>query len=66
MPDNRQPDRERLSLDEIEAREQEEKKRDRPKFNLFNRAYRDGKGVDPNEVPIAKGSRRIRRSGAAA
>ncbi len=53
MPDNRQPDREHLSLDEIEAREQEEKKQNRPRFNLFNRAYADGAGVERDEIPIA-------------
>ncbi len=53
MPDNRQPDRENLSLDEIEAREQAEKKQNKPRFNLFNRAYADGAGVEKDEVPIS-------------
>ncbi|MGN1345749.1 MAG: DUF624 domain-containing protein [Eubacteriales bacterium] len=46
--------REKLSLDEIEAREQEEKKREKKKFNLFARAYADGKGVDKDEEQIAE------------
>lgn len=50
-------DSKNLSLDEIEAREQEEKRRERSerkKFNLFSGAYADGKGVDKDEVQIAE------------
>ena len=47
-----------LSLDEIEAREQEElrnaKRAQRKKFNLFNSAYADGKGVDEEEIAISE------------
>lgn len=53
MPDFNRNDDERLSLDEIEAREQEEKKKNRPRFNLFNRTYADGRGVEKDEVAIA-------------
>lgn len=43
-----------LSLDEIEALEQEEKKKEKKaKFNLFDRAYRDGAGVEKDEIDIA-------------
>lgn len=41
-----------MSLDEIEAAEQAEKK-EKKKFNLFANTYKDGKGVDPDEVQIA-------------
>ncbi len=55
---NGQKETENLSLDEIEAREQEEKKRakreEKKKFNLFSSAYSDGKGVDKEEVQIAE------------
>lgn len=53
---NNRNDNEHLSLDEIEAREQEEKKRaqrEKRKFNIFNSAYTDGQGVDKDEVQIA-------------
>ncbi len=57
MPYNNNRDENRnLSLDEIEAREQEEKrraKREKRKFNVFNSAYTDGRGVDKDEVQIA-------------
>ena len=43
-----------LSLDEIEALEQEEKKKEKKaKFNIFDRAYRDGAGVEKDEIDIA-------------
>lgn len=45
-------DNEKLSLDEIEAREQAEKK-EKSKFNIFNKTQKDGKGVDKDEVAIA-------------
>ncbi len=56
MPYNNPNDKENLSLDEIEAREQEEKrraKREKRKFNVFNSAYSDGRGVDKDEIQIA-------------
>ncbi len=56
MPYNNRNDNENLSLDEIEAREQEEKrraKREKRKFNVFNSAYTDGHGVEKDEVKIA-------------
>ncbi len=53
-----QKDNENLSLDEIEAREQEEirraKREERKKFNVFNSAYADGKGVDKDEIAISE------------
>ena len=53
MPDfNRDPREKRMSLDEIEAAEQAEMA-EKKKFNLFSRAYRDGKGVDKEEAAIA-------------
>ena len=53
MPDfNRDPREKRMSLDEIEAAEQAEMAENK-KFNLFSRAYRDGKGVDKEEAAIA-------------
>ena len=55
---NRQKESENLSLDEIEAREQEEirqaKRAERKKFNVFNSAYADGKGVDRDEIAISE------------
>ena len=49
---------ENLSLDEIEAREQAEKKRakqvEKKKFNLFSSMYADGRGVDKEEEKIAE------------
>ena len=44
-----------LSLDEIEEMEQEEirAQKKKKKFNLFSRAYADGKGVEKDEVMIA-------------
>ena len=44
-----------LSLDEIEEMEQEEirAQKKKKKFNLFSRAYADGKGVEKDEVIIA-------------
>ena len=51
---NPNKDRENLSLDEIEALEEEEKRAARKaKFNIFNKAAEDGKGVDKDEVAIA-------------
>lgn len=51
---NPNQDKENLSLDEIEALEQEEKRQQRKaKFNIFNKASEDGKGVDKDEVAIA-------------
>lgn len=51
---NHDHNRENLSLDEIEALEQEEKRQQRKaKFNIFNKAADDGKGVDKDEVAIA-------------
>lgn len=53
-----QKENENLSLDEIEAREQAEIKRakreERKKFNVFNSAYADGKGVDKEEIAISE------------
>lgn len=44
-----------LSLDEIEALEQEEKKKaKKSKFNIFNRVYQDGAGVEKDEITIAE------------
>ncbi|MBQ9716615.1 MAG: HAD-IC family P-type ATPase, partial [Clostridia bacterium] len=55
---NSQKESENLSLDEIEAREQEEirqaKRAERKKFNVFNSAYADGKGVDRDEIAISE------------
>ena len=55
---NSQKQAENLSLDEIEAREQEEKRRakreEKKKFNIFNSAFSDGRGVDKEEVKIAE------------
>jgi len=53
---NSQNESNNLSLDEIEAREQEEKKRAKSgkKFNLFNSLYSDGRGVDKEEEQIAE------------
>lgn len=46
-------DDKKLSLDEIEELEQAEKKKERrEKFNIFARAYKDGKGVEKDEKPI--------------
>jgi len=46
--------RENLSLDEIEALEEEEKRSaQKSKFNIFNKAAEDGKGVDKDEIAIA-------------
>lgn len=51
---NPNKDQEKLSLDEIEAFEQEEKRKERKaKFNIFNRSAVDGEGVDKDEVAIA-------------
>ena len=52
MPDFNRDPREKLSLDEIESRELAEKK-EKKKFNLFAGAFRDGKGVDKDELAIA-------------
>lgn len=53
-----QKDTRNLSLDEIEAREQAEirnaKRAERKKFNIFNSAYADGRGVDEEEIAIAE------------
>ena len=55
MPDfNNFNENEHLSLDEIEAQEQAEKKAQKSKFNIFNRAYQDGKGVEKDELTIAQ------------
>ncbi len=43
-------DNKNLSLDEIESNEKAEKKK---KFNIFSRAYADGKGVSKDEIEIA-------------
>lgn len=53
MPDRNRDSRENLSLDEIEAREQEEKKQ-KNRLNIFSRLQRDGKGVDKDEIAIAE------------
>ncbi len=52
MPNYNKNQRERLSLDEIEEMEQAEKK-EKKKFNIFANAYKDGRGVDKDEVAIA-------------
>ena len=52
MPEFNRDPREHLSLDQIEEMEQAEKA-EKKKFNLFSRAYRDGKGVDKEEIAIA-------------
>lgn len=45
----------KLSLDEIESREQEEKRQaKRGRFNIFNGSNADGQGVDKEEVQIAE------------
>lgn len=53
-----QKESENLSLDEIEAREQEEirsaRRAERKKFNVFNSVYSDGKGVDKEEIAISE------------
>ena len=51
---NPNKNQENLSLDEIEALEANAKKAERKeKFNIFNRTYADGKGVDKDEIPIS-------------
>ena len=51
---NQNSNKENLSLDEIEALEEEEKRQQRKAArNIFNRAEKDGKGVDKDEVAIA-------------
>ncbi|MBE6710741.1 MAG: YesL family protein [Clostridia bacterium] len=53
-----QREEENLSLDEIEAREQAEKKRakqaEKKKHNIFSSMYADGRGVDKEEEQIAE------------
>lgn len=56
MPYKPPRDDENLSLDEIEEREALEKrqeKKDKQRFNIFSRAYADGKGVEKDEEIIA-------------
>ncbi len=51
--DNRESANKKLSLDEIEALEQEEiKRKRRSKFNIFSGLSKDGKGVEKDEIPI--------------
>ena len=53
MPDFNNHNNEKLSLDEIEELEaQEKKQKKRSAFNIFSKAYEDGKGVDKDEIPI--------------
>lgn len=53
MPDFNNHNNEKLSLDEIEELEaQEKKQKKRSAFNIFSKAYEDGKGVDKDETPI--------------
>ncbi len=58
MSENNRKSYEGLSLDEIEELEEQEKKEQKKKerkekFNIFNRLYKDGNGVDKDEEQIA-------------
>ncbi len=54
MPYNDSNEKEKLSLDEVESLEEEEKRqKNKKKFNVFSHTYDDGKGVDKDEEQIA-------------
>jgi len=53
MSNYHRPDEERRSLDEIEESEQNELRQSKPKFNFFNRFYKDAEGVSKDEIAIA-------------